>query len=78
MYLVESINKICAEDFAQAEQIRDVLFAIIVQEKYKKLLTACDLVEMFPQFYPLLVDILIKNAEHIPQELRKNIYQEIF
>ena len=71
--LVESINKICAEDFAQAEQIRDVLFAIIVQEKYKKLLTACDLVEMFPQFYPLLVDILIKNAEHIPQELRKNI-----
>ena len=71
--LAESINKIRAEDFASPEQIRDVLSAIIIQEEYEKLVTACDLVEMFPQFYPLLVDILIKNASHIPQELKKNI-----
>ena len=75
--LTRSIDKICAEDFAQAEQIRDILFAIIIQEKYEKLVTACDLVERFPQFYPLLVDILIKNAEHIPQETQKKHYQEI-
>ena len=71
--LTESINKIRAEDFASPEQIRDVLFAIIVQEKYEKLATACDLVEMFPQFYPFLVDMLIKNADNIPQELKKSI-----
>ena len=71
--LNKSIDKIRDDDFAHPEQIRDVLFGIIVQEKFTKLITACDLVEMFPQFYTLLVDMLIKNAEHIPQELKKTI-----
>ena len=71
--LMESIKKIQDNDFAQPEQLREVLFGMISQKKYGELITACSLVEMFPQFYPLFVDILIKNSEHIPQKPRGKI-----
>ena len=73
--LIESIRKIHDDDFAQPEQLRDVLFAMIAQEKYNELVEACDLVEMFPQFYPLFVDILVKNSGHIPEEPRRRIIE---
>ena len=75
--LDEVIKKIQNDDFAQPEQLRDVLYGMIIQEKYSELLTACDLVEMFPQFYPLFVDILIKKVDHIPQYLRAEIVNRI-
>ena len=73
--LDETIREIKDNDFAQPEQLRDVLYGIIIQERHGELLAACELVEMFPQFYPLLVDILIKNAEHIPHNLREKIVE---
>ena len=71
--LDQAIAKIESEGFVKPDQLRDVLYGIISQEKYRYLLKACDLVGMFPQFYPLLVDILTKYAENIPQNLRRRI-----
>ena len=76
--LTKAIKKIRSDDnFAQPGQIRELLYGIIIQEKFGKLYTACSLVEMFPQFYPLLVDILVKNAEHIPRRHKKEITAQL-
>ena len=69
-------KKIDSDDFAQPEQIRDLLYGIIIQEKYTRLPETIDKVERFPQFYPLLVDTLIKNAEHIPRKARDRITKQ--
>ncbi|MDD9996692.1 MAG: RNA-directed DNA polymerase [Rhodospirillaceae bacterium] len=71
--LTESLNEIKKNDFAQPEQLRDVLFTIIVQEKFHRLIDAYELVEMFPQFFPFFTDMLIKNSEHIPTDIKNEI-----
>ena len=71
--LPELEKTIKADDFAHPEQLRDLLYGIIIQGKYKEILSASRLVEMFPQFYPLFVDMLIKNAEHLPQRIEIEI-----
>ena len=70
------IRKIDKEDFASPEQIRDLLYGIITQEKYTRIVDAINTVERFPQFYPLLVDTLIKNAEHIPDRSKIDIIKQ--
>ena len=71
--LHELTKELREHDFARPEQLRDLLYGIVIQGRYSDILSACDLVEMFPQFYPLLVDILIKNVEHLPDEIKEKI-----
>ena len=71
--LHELIEKIREDDFARPEQLRDLLYGIIIQGKYNEILTASNLVEMFPQFYPLFVDMLIKNADHLPKKIKDKV-----
>ena len=71
--LRDLINEIRDDDFARPEQLRDLLYGIVVQEQYDEVSSASDLVEMFPQFYPLFVDMLIKNAEHLPQDIKDGV-----
>ena len=71
--LRDLINKIRDDDFARPEQLRDLLYGIVVQEQYDEVSSASDLVEMFPQFYPLFVDMLIKNAEYLPQDIKDRV-----
>ena len=66
----ELMHEIRDDDFARPEQLRDLLYGIVIQEQYEEVSAASDLVEMFPQFYPLFIDMLIKNAEHLPQEIK--------
>ena len=73
--ITKTINKIRSDKLPQPEEIHDLLLAIILQEKYSRLIIACDLVELFPQFYSYLVDTLIKNSEHIPNRFRAKITQ---
>ena len=74
--ITKIIRKINKEDFAQPEQIRDLVYGIITQEQYKRLSSTIDIVERFPQFYSFLVDALIKNAEHIPTGTQSNITKQ--
>ena len=71
--LRELIKEIRDDDFARPEQLKDLLYGIVIQERYDEVSTASDLVEMFPQFYPLFVDMLIKNAEHLPQKIKDEV-----
>ena len=75
--LRELIKEIREDDFARPEQLRDLLYGIVIQEKYDEVSSACDLVEMFPQFYPLFVDMLIKNAEHLPRNKKKEVISRL-
>ena len=72
--LAEEIRE---DDFARPEQLRDLLYGIFIQGKYSEILSACILVEMFPQFYPLFVDMLIKNAEHLPDNVKEKITSQL-
>ena len=71
--LGELIREIRDDDFARPEQLRDLLYGIVIRGEYDKISIASDLVEMFPQFYPLFVDMLIKNAEHLPHEIKDEV-----
>ena len=73
----KSFSDIRVTDFAKPEQVRDVLFAIIAQEKIDQLIDAYDLVGSFPQFYPFFVDMLIKNANSIPQQYKSRIVESV-
>ena len=80
-YLELDLNQLMAkvvdEHFAQPEQMRDILFGIICQERYEDLPRACTLIEMFPQFYPWFVDMLIKNSENIPEVQKSEVVKSI-
>ena len=71
--LRELIKEIRDDDFARPEQLRDLLYGIVIKGQYDEISAASDLVDMFPQFYPLFVDMLIKNAEHLPQEIKNEV-----
>lgn len=75
--LHELTKEIREDDFARPEQLRDLLYGIVIQGRYNDILSACDLVEMFPQFYPLFVDMLIKNAEHLPDNIKEKITSQL-
>ena len=75
--LHELTNEIREDDFARPEQLRDLLYGIVIQGRYSEILSACDLVEMFPQFYPLFVDMLIKNVEHLPDNIKEKITSQL-
>lgn len=75
--LRELTKEIREDDFARPEQLRDLLYGIVIQGRYSDILTACELVEMFPQFYPLFVDMLIKNVEHLPDDIKEKITSQL-
>ena len=66
-------SEIRENDFAYPEQLRDLLQGVVAQERYDNLLSMCKLVDKFPQFFPMLVDLLIKKADVIPQETKSKI-----
>lgn len=70
-------TEIQENDFAFRDQLRDFLYGIVAQEEYEELSVACALVERFPQFYPLLVDLLIKKAESISSEIKIQIIERL-
>ena len=64
--LGELIEEIESSDFAESESLRDLLYGIVVQEKFTLMRSAFSLVEKFPQFFPFFADLLTKNVEHLP------------
>ena len=68
--LREAIKKIKNNKFAEADEVRRVLLAIVTQAQYRHMPSACAIVDLYPQFYPLFVDILIKHADKIDQRVK--------
>ena len=70
-----SIIKIKNDEFAEAEEVHEVLQAIVSQGQYLNMLRACEIVDMYPQFYPLFVDILIKQADRISESVKRDVIE---
>ena len=71
--LREAVKKIKNDKFAEAEKVHEVLLAIVTQAQYRHMTSACEIVDMYPQFYPLFVDILIKHADKLDQTVKRDL-----
>jgi len=68
--LEEMIKK---KEILQPDDIKRFLRIVVASGKYNKLRLYKQLIEKFPQFTPLVVDLFIKKAELIPSKLKDEI-----
>jgi len=66
-------EKITSNQILQPDDVRRFLRIVVASGDYSKLSLFQSLVEKFPQFTPLLVDLLIKKESHIPVTLKDSI-----
>jgi hypothetical protein len=55
------------------DEIRKFLRILVAQAAYAKLLVLPEVLERFPQFTPLAVDLLVKKASEIPESVREKL-----
>jgi len=55
------------------EDIRRLLRVLVAKAAFSEFAVLMDVLERFPQFTPLIVDILVKKADEIPEEVRKRL-----
>lgn len=55
------------------DEIRRFLRILVAQRAYSKLTSLPEVLEHFPQFTPLAVDLLVKKADEIPSEIRDKL-----
>lgn len=55
------------------DDIRRVLRILVAQSAYAKLVSLPEILDRFPQFTPLAVDLLVKKAEYVPTEIREKL-----
>lgn len=79
---IESLKEIAIEEFEdkitqneilQPDEIRRFLRIVVASNDYGKLAIYRSLVEKFPQFTPLFIDLLIKKESLIPSNLKDSI-----
>jgi hypothetical protein len=66
-------EKIIKKEILQPDDVRRFLRIVVASGDYSKLSLFESLVEKFPQFTPLLVDLLIKKESLIPSDLKASI-----
>lgn len=66
-------KKITTNEILQPDDVRRFLRIVVASGDYSKLSLYQSLVEKFPQFTPLLVDLLIKKEPLIPVALKESI-----
>lgn len=66
-------EKIIKKEILQPDDVRRFLKIVVASGDYSKLYLFKSLVEKFPQFTPLLVDLLIKKEPLIPATLKASI-----
>ncbi|WP_426991759.1 RNA-directed DNA polymerase [Methylomonas sp. CM2] len=66
-------EKITSNQILQPDDVRRFLRIVVASDDYNKLSLYKSLVEKFPQFTPLLVDLLIKKESQIPVALKESI-----
>ncbi|HFC8517544.1 TPA: RNA-directed DNA polymerase [Neisseria weaveri] len=66
-------KKIKQNQILQPDDVRKFLRIVVASGDYKKLSLYQSLIEKFPQFTPLFVDLLIKKESLIPKELKESI-----
>lgn len=65
--------KIKSNEILQPDDVRKFLRIIVASGDYSKLKLFRELVEKFPQFTPLVIDLMIKKSDLIPEELKIEI-----
>lgn len=65
--------KLTLNQILQPDDVRKFLKIVVARGDYNKLSLYKSLVEKFPQFTPLLVDLLIKKESFLPLDLKKSI-----
>lgn len=55
------------------EDIRRLLRVLVAKAAFSELAVLTDVLERFPQFTPLIVDILVKKADDIPKDVRAKL-----
>jgi hypothetical protein len=72
--LTDDLEKqITSSQILQPENVRKFLRIVVASGDYSKLSLYQSLVEKFPQFTPLLIDLLIKKESLIPATLKESI-----
>lgn len=71
--LDEQKKKLIENQILQPEHIRTYLKIIVAQQAYTELTFVRTLLDKFPQFAPLVVDLLIKQKENIPDNIREDM-----
>lgn len=66
-------ERITNNQILQPNDVRKFLRMVVASDDYSKLYLYQSLIEKFPQFTPLIVDLLIKKESHIPIELKESI-----
>lgn len=66
-------QKITSTQILQPDDVRRFLRIVVASGDYSKLFLFQSLIEKFPQFTPLLVDLLIKKESLIPATLKESI-----
>lgn len=66
-------DKINTSEILHPDDVKKFLRIIVAGGKYKKLGIFRKLIEKFPQFTPILIDLIIKKEAFIPEILKQNI-----
>lgn len=66
-------ERITKNEILQPDDVRRFLRIVVASGDYSKLSLYQYLVEKFPQFTPLFIDLLIKKEPHIPAALKESI-----
>jgi hypothetical protein len=66
-------ERITKNQILQPDDVRRFLRIVVASGDYSKLSLYQSLIEKFPQFTPLFIDLLIKKESHIPFTLKESI-----
>lgn len=70
---IEMLQRLKNQVVIDPEDIRKFLKIIVAQNKYEKLKDLPKILERFPQFTPLVVDLLIKKFDKVPDLVRVDV-----
>lgn len=71
--LSAALNKVSEQIVMKPDDVRRFLKTLVAQSAFDQLVTLPNLLEKFPQFTPLAVDLLIKKSSNIPDATRKSL-----
>ncbi len=71
------LNELREYVIVKPDKFRKLLKIIVAQEKFEILSEIMDVLDKFPQFTPLYVDVLVKNSEKIGEAARGKICENL-
>lgn len=71
--LPEAIESLRGKVVAQPDDVRRLLRILVAKQAYAELVVLPDVLDRFPQFTPMIVDLLIKKTEDVPASTRAEL-----